>query len=200
MKLIKHNAIENFSTFNKYEKEDLIIQELSKAFLLYPRATADILDTCGIKYKSIKSQDLALAVESNANNLKMINRIVRLAFLVNQKGETKLKAHDRNISYRNVMRTGKSFLDSNKENMKEATLLTRDMMKQKIFSKILKKQVEQYENLDGEEQQKIITEKNDSQPSETKSNKKWIWIGLSATLLVGLGVYLYIRLKKNNAE
>jgi len=199
MKLIKHNAIENFSTFNKHEKEDLIIQELSKAFLLYPRATADILDTCGIKYKSIRSQDLALAVESNANNLKMINRIVRLAFLVNQKGETKLKAHDRNISYRNVMRTGKTFLDSNKENMKEATLLTRDMMKEKIFSKILKKQVEQYENLDGEEPKNVVVEEK-KEDAPTKSNKKWIWIGLSATILVGLGVYLYIRFNKNKAE
>ena len=97
MILLKHNAIENFASFTKGEKEDLIIQELSKAFMLYPRATADILDTCEIKYKSLKPKDLALAVEQGRDNLKMLNRIVRLSFLVNRKGDNTLKNH--NISH-----------------------------------------------------------------------------------------------------
>jgi hypothetical protein len=150
MKLIKHNAIENFSCFTKAEKEDLIIQEMSKMFLLYPRATADILDNCEVSYNSLKPQDLSMAVEKNGNNLKMLNRIIRLSFLVNEKGGKTMINHNRNITYREVMKKGKTLMKEHQEAMKEATLLTRDMMSEEMFSKILGKNVKVYLNLDGQ--------------------------------------------------
>jgi hypothetical protein len=194
MKFIKHNAIENFSCFTQAEKEDLIIQEMSKMFLLYPRATADILDNCGVTYDSLKPQDLSLAVEKNGNNLKMLNRIIRLSFLVNEKGGKTMVGHDRNITYREVMKKGKPLMKEHQEAMKEATLLTRDMMSQEMFSKLLGKEVKVYLNLDGqgnaEESPKEIVE----QVIEDKKISPFFWVAIGVAV-VGLG-WLYYKSRK----
>jgi hypothetical protein len=189
MRLVKHNAIDNFSSFTKSEKEDLIIQEMSKAFLLYPQATADILDTCQIEYKSKSPNEFSMAIETHGENLKMLNRLVRLSFLVNKQGDVNMKNHDRNISYRNLMKHQAIFLKKNQDKMKDATLLTRTMMREKIFSKILGKSVEYYLNMDGNgensKEKQVIVEQS-HQKSYT-----WIWVlgGLS------IGAYLYYKLK-----
>lgn len=191
MKFIKHNAIENFSRFTKAEKEDLIIQEMSKMFLLYPKATADILDNCGVTYKSLKPEDLSLAVEKNGKNLKMLNRIIRLSFLVNEKGGKTMVGHDRNMSYRDVMKKGKPLVKEHQEAMKEATLLTRDMMSQEMFSKILGRNVKVYLNLDGqgnaeEEAPKEIVE----EVVEGKKISPFFWVAIGVAV-VGLGWWYY---------
>lgn len=191
MKFIKHNAIENFSCFTKTEKEDLLIQEMSKMFLLYPRATADILDNCGIAYDSLKPQDLSLAVEKNGKNLKMLNRVIRLSFLVNEKGNKTMVNHDRNITFRDVMKKGKPLVKEHKEAMKEATLLTRDMMSQEIFSKLLGKEVKVYLNLDGqgtpeeEAPKEVVKEKE-----EKKGISPYVWVAVGLAV-VGLGWWYY---------
>jgi hypothetical protein len=195
MRFIKHNAIENFSRFTKAEKEDLIIQEMSKMFLLYPKATADILDNCGVTYKSLKPEDLSLAVEKNGKNLKMLNRIIRLSFLVNEKGGKTMVGHDRNMSYRDVMKKGKPLVKEHQEAMKEATLLTRDMMSQEMFSKILGRNVKVYLNLDGqgnaeEEAPKEISE----QVVEGKKISPFFWVAIGVAV-VGLG-WLYYKSRK----
>ena len=197
MKFIKHNAIENFSCFTQAEKEDLIIQEMSKMFLLYPRATADILDNCGVTYKSLKPQDLSIAVEKNGKNLKMLNRIIRLSFLVNEKGGKTMVGHDRNMSYRDVMKKGKPLVKENQESMKEATLLTRDMMSQEMFSKILGRNVKVYLNLDGqgtpeEEAPKEIV----GQVVEDKKTSPFIWVAIGIAV-VGLGWWYYKSKKQS---
>ena len=197
MKFIKHNAIENFSRFTKAEKEDLIIQEMSKMFLLYPKATADILDNCGVTYKSLKPEDLSLAVEKNGKNLKMLNRIIRLSFLVNEKGGKTMVGHDRKMSYRDVMKKGKPLVKEHQEAMKEATLLTRDMMSQEMFSKILGRNVKVYLNLDGqgnaeEEAPKEIVE----QVVEGKKISPFFWVAIGVAV-VGLGWWYYKSKKQN---
>lgn len=193
MKLIKHNAIENFSCFTKEEKEDLIIQEMSKMFLLYPRATADILENCEVSYDSLKPQDLSMAVEKNGNNLKMLNRIIRLSFLVNEKGGKTMVGHNRNITYREVMKKGKPLMKQHQEAMKEATLLTRDMMSEEMFSKILGKNVKVYLNLDGQGNGDVEEAPKENTQFVVVENKKtspfvWLIIGLA---VVGVGWYYY---------
>jgi len=201
MRLIKHNAIENFSLFKQNEKEDLLIQEMSKAFLLYPKATTDILDNCGVQYESKEPQDLSMAIEKHGNNLKMLNKLVRLSFLVNRKGDSNLKGHNRNISYRDVMKDGKPFLKDYQNEMKEATLITRDMMNQEVFSQILGKSVKTYLNMDGGEAKSNtkVTEisiTNDGIKIQEKSkNKNWLFITLGL-LAVGGGLYWYYKIKK----
>jgi len=197
MRFIKHNAIENFSCFTKAEKEDLIIQEMSKMFLLYPRATADILDNCGVTYSSLKPQDLSLAVEKNGKNLKMLNRIIRLSFLVNEKGGKTMVGHDRNITYREVMKKGKPLMKEHQEAMKEATLLSRDMMSQEMFSKILGRNVKVYLNLDGqgnaeEEAPKEIAK----EVVEEKKTSPFLWVAIGIAV-VGLGWWYYKSKKQS---
>ena len=198
MKLIKHNAIENFSCFTKAEKEDLIIQEMSKMFLLYPRATADILDNCGVTYDSLKPQDLSLAVEKNGNNLKMLNRIIRLSFLVNEKGGKTMVGHNRNITYREVMKKGKPLMKEHQEAMKEATLLTRDMMSQEMFSKILGKNVKVYLNLDGQGNAEEEAPKENTQIVlvEDKKTSPFVWLVIGLAV-VGIGWYYYKSKKQS---
>jgi hypothetical protein len=201
MRLIKHNAIENFSLFKQNEKEDLLIQEMSKAFLLYPKATTDILDNCGVQYESKEPQDLSMAIEKHGNNLKMLNKLVRLSFLVNRKGDSNLKGHNRNISYRDVMKEGKPFLKDYQNEMKEATLLTRDMMNQEVFSQILGKSVKTYLNMDGGEEKsntkvtEISISNNGIKIKEKSKNKNWLFITLGL-LAVGGGLYWYYKIKK----
>lgn len=195
MILLKHNAIENFASFTRQEKEDLIIQELSKAFMLYPRATADILDTCSITYKSLKLKDLAFAVQKGHDNLKMLNRIVRLSFLVNRQGDNNLKNHSRSVSFRSVMRDGKPFLEENREVMKEATLIARDMMRNGVFTQVLGKNIDAYAALDGgkipshdEERERIQEE------VKPKNNSHWWWI-LGSIVTVG-GLLYFLKKSK----
>jgi hypothetical protein len=192
MRLIKHNAIENFSSFSEREKQDLLIQEMSKAFLLYPRATADVLDICNVPYESLRAKQLTQAIENNSGNLKMINRVVRISFLVNKQGDGTLKDHDRMVTYRNLMKKGSGFLKNHSDSMKEATLVTRDMMKEKIFSKILGKSVNNYLNLDGEKpQEEVVTPQNENK-SENKNNYTWLVV----LGVIGLGALAYYKLKK----
>jgi transcription antitermination factor NusA-like protein len=192
MKFIKHNAIDNFSCFTKAEKEDLIIQEMSKMFLLYPRATADILDNCGVTYTSLKPKDLSLAVEKNGKNLKMLNRIIRLSFLVNEKGNKTMVGHDRNIAYREVMKKGKPLIKEHQEAMKEATLLTRDMMSQEMFSKLLGKEVKVYLNLDGQgnAEESEAPKEIKQEIVEDKKTSPFVWVAI-AVAVVGLGWWYY---------
>jgi len=190
MKFIKHNAIDNFSCFTKTEKEDLVIQEMSKMFLLYPRATADILDNCGVTYASLKPKDLSLAVEKNGKNLKMLNRIIRLSFLVNEKGGKTMVGHDRNITYREVMKKGKPLMKEHQEAMKEATLMTREMMSQEMFSKLLGKEVKVYLNLDGQGNAEEAPKEIAKEVIEDKKTSPFVWVAIGIAV-VGLGYWYY---------
>jgi len=196
MKFIKHNAIDNFSCFTKAEKEDLVIQEMSKMFLLYPRATADILDNCGVTYASLKPKDLSLAVEKNGKNLKMLNRIIRLSFLVNEKGGKTMVGHDRNITYREVMKKGKPLMKEHQEAMKEATLMTREMMSQEMFSKLLGKEVKVYLNLDGQGNAEDSPKEITQEIVDDKKTSPFVWVAI-AIAVVGLGWWYYKSKKQS---
>ena len=86
MKYLKHNIILNFKESPSKEKAQILVDEMSKAYMLYPKATADILDSCNIKYRSLHPSELSNVVKNNSDNLKMLNRIIKLTFLVNKDG------------------------------------------------------------------------------------------------------------------
>jgi hypothetical protein len=77
--------------------------------------------------------------------------------------------------------------------MKDATLLTRDMMSQNFFSKMLGENVKTYCNLDGQGDKDAPKEVVVIQ-EETKSNK-WIYFALLVGG-VGLMAYYYFKSKK----
>lgn len=167
MRLVKHNALENFSSFSKSEKEDLIIQEMSKALLLFPKAVTDILDSYKISYQNNKVSNLAKAIEQNVQNLGMINKIVRLSFLVNQRGQGVVGKYGRSDSYRKIMVDGSQFIKENQPQIKEAVILTKGLMKEKIFSQILGKSVNCYLNMDGSQE---IENENIGQSKKEKND------------------------------
>jgi hypothetical protein len=199
MRLIKHNALENFSSFSKSEKEDLIIQEMSKALLLFPKATQDILDSYKIQYQSNKVSDLAKAIEQNVQNLGMINKIVRLSFLVNQGGKGVVGKYDRSDSYRKIMVEGSQFIKENQLQIKEAVILTKGLMQEKIFSQILGKSVNCYLNMDGSQE---IENKYNAQPKIDKNDvvnqirKKNLIVWGALILISGITIWAFYKPQK----
>jgi len=183
MRFVKHNVIENFNASNEREKANLLLEEMSKAYVLYPEAVANILDSCNIKYKSNHPQDFAEAVQSNADNLKMMNRVVRLSFLVNR-DNAKSKTLNRNASFRDVMREGKPFLKNYPKELKESTLIARKMMQENLYSSLLNKTMTNYLNMDGQEPKKL--------------NERPMVTNLIILGVIGFGIYLYIKSKKNS--
>ena len=187
MRYVKHNAIQNFNQFSPKEKAKLLVEEMSKAYMLYPQAVADVLDSCNVKYESRHPQDLAEAVKANSDNLKMLNRVVRLSFLVNKDNNNVKPKNNREIPFREVMREGKSFLKQYPAELKESTLIARDMMKENMYSKVLDKTMTNYLNIDGQQQ------KNMKLPVPTKSYATtFIVLGI-----IAIGVIAYY--KKNKA-
>jgi hypothetical protein len=202
MILVKHAAVSNFDAYEGEEKKDLVMQELTKAYLLYPRAIADVLDNCNIVYKSMGAKDLEAAVKNNAGNLKMLNKIVRISFLVNKNGGQTLENHDREISYRELMKKGKSWVKEHHNHMKEATLLSREMMREEAYSPLMGKIMHTYLNMDGQAsdpeveqaEQKVIMPKSSVKPPMTTGKK--ILIGLGVLAAAGAIYYGVSKLMK----
>jgi hypothetical protein len=76
--------------------------------------------------------------------------------------------------------------------MKEATLLTRDMMKERMFSKILDKSVTNYLNLDGANQEVKAEPQTTERKFEVKKNYTWLIV----LAVVGIGAYMYFKKQK----
>lgn len=181
MRYIKHNAMLNFSESNKNEKSKILIEEMSKAYLLFPKAVGDILNACDVKFKSYHPKDLSEAVKSNPENLKMLNRIVKLSFLVNKDGNVEHKKENRSKSFREIMNTGNEFLKSHPEQIKQAILIARETFREKLHSNFLNNTIENYLNMDG---QPLSPESNNS-----TSGKSSMIIPLLIIIAVGYVVY-----------
>lgn len=194
MRLVKHNFIENFNDFSQEEREDLLMQEISKAILLFPNAFKDIFDICEVPYNSIETNDLSQAILDNNDNLKMINKVVRLSILVNKDGNGDLKHLNRDSSYRQIMSSGKSFLKEHHEVVKEAVSTFREMFTQENYSEMLNENVKSYLNLDGQGQGEEDEEQEEIKATKTGFSLKPI---LAVALISVVGYILY---KKYGAE
>jgi hypothetical protein len=191
MRLVKHNFIENFNDFSQEEREDLLMQEITKAMLLFPNAFKDVFDICQVRYKSTDTNDLAQTILDNNKNLKLINKVVRLSILVNKDGSGDLKHLNRDSSYRQIMSSGKSFLKEHHEIVKEAVSTFREMFKQENYSEILNENVQSYLNLDGQ------TEEKDEEQTKTVTKG----FSFKPILVVALiGVVGYILYKKYGSK
>jgi hypothetical protein len=98
--------------------------------------------------------------------------------------------HDRNITYREVMKKGKPLMKEHQEAMKEATLLTRDMMSQEMFSKLLGREVKVYLNLDGQGTPEEAPKEIAKDVIEEKKTSPFVWVAI-AVAIVGLGWWYY---------
>jgi hypothetical protein len=186
MRYIKHNAILNFSQANDNEKKKIILEEISKAYLLFPKAVGDVLSSSNISFKSYHAQDLSEAVKSNPGNLKMLNRIVRLSFLVNKDGNVEHKKENRKKSFRQIMNDGNDFLKSHPEQIKEATLITRKIFSEKLHSNYLNNTIDTYLNMDGQQ----------SKPQQPNQSSASLLMPLLILSVVGFVVYKVVNNKE----
>ena len=183
MKLVKHNVAENYFAFDGEERDDLLLQELSKDIITFPRAIKDILDYCDISYRESNLQD---AIQKNAGNLKMLNRIVKLS-LVTTLELQKCKGNvDSNKKYRDIMSDKKDYLTENQDIVKDGVLRLRLFFNNAEKKEQLGKVLNEYLNMDG--QQEVFVSSIDNY----KVNKTAILLSL---LAVGIVVY-YITKKQ----
>jgi hypothetical protein len=148
MKLVKHDVVENYVAFNDYERIDIIVQELSKTIMMFPTAISDILTVCEIPFEN-NPQSITKAIEQNANDLKLLNKLVKLSLIANielqdAKGQDLSKKQ-----YRDIMLDKKEFFKKNHEIVQDAVLKLRDFLNSKNKENFAK-EVNEYLNMDGE--------------------------------------------------
>lgn len=183
MKLVKHNVAENYFAFDGEERDDLLLQELSKTIITFPRAIKDILDYCDISYKESNLQD---AIQKNAGNLKMLNRIIKLS-LVTTLELQKCKGNvDTNKKYRDIMSDKKDYLVENKDIIKDGVLRLRSFFNDAEKKEQLNKVLNEYLNMDG--QGEVFVSSIDNH----KPKKSMLFVSL---LVIGVVVY-YLTKKK----
>ena len=69
MKLVNHDFVQNYLAFSDNERADVLLQELSKAIMMFPKAILDIFKNEDIAPKSNSSQDLLEAIFENATEI-----------------------------------------------------------------------------------------------------------------------------------
>ena len=148
MKLVKHDVVENYVSFNNHERIDIILQELSKTIMMFPTAISDILTLCNIPFEN-NPQSITKAIEQNPNDLKLLNKIVKLSLVANlelqdAKGQDLSKKH-----YSDVMLDKKEFFKQNNDIVQDAVLKLREFLNSKNKENFTK-EVNEYLNMDGD--------------------------------------------------
>jgi len=166
---VKHDFVANYKAVHEDGKKDLLLDELSKATLLYPKAIADVLDSCGIYYKSLAPYDLMRAVKYNCDDLRMMNRVVRIGILVNKDGTQTYDGHSREMSHRHLMRKGSDFLKNNKDLLQDAVLRSKEAVMELPDSKILAKRLNVYLHMDGSAPDSEYSDEDDDDTGEEAS-------------------------------
>jgi hypothetical protein len=182
MKLVKHNVAENYFAFDGEERDDLLLQELSKAIITFPRAIKDILDYCDISYKESNLQD---AIQKNASNLKMLNRVVKLSLVTTLELQRSKGQASGEKKYRDIMCDKKDYITENQDIVKDGVLRLRSFFNNAEKKQELNKVLNEYLNMDG--QNEVFVSSIDNH-----SNSKSILL----VSLLALGVIVYYIAKK----
>jgi hypothetical protein len=175
MKLVKHNVIENYVAFSDDERVEIILQEMSKSLMMFPKAITEIFDTCKIKYSNSSAKELRKIIEQNSSDLKMLNKIVKLSLITNDELQ-KAKGKDAtDKTYRQLMSGRDDFFKENQDIVQDAVLKLRELLKSKQSDKFAK-EVNEYLNMDGENFDDGFKSSIDSSPSDVL--KKILIIGV----------------------
>jgi hypothetical protein len=148
MKLVKHDVVENYLAFNNNERIDIILQELSKTIMMFPTAIADILNICNLPFHN-NPQSLRKSIEQNSNNLKMLNKVVKLSLVTNMELQDAKGQDVSKKKYSDIMLNKKEFLKQNNDIVQDAVLKLREFLNGKNKENFAK-EVNEYLNMDGE--------------------------------------------------
>lgn len=182
MKIIKHDFVENYLSFSDDERQDILLQEISKAIMMFPNAIKDILTNEKITPKSNKPNDLLDAIMSNASNYDLMTKLAKISMVTNMELQ-KSKGADKDISYRKLMNDKADFIKENDDILKDSVRKFRSMLHQKGYQKKLAQSVNEYLNMDG--QNTNTTPMNTNQTNTTTTTTK---PGLTANTLVIMAI------------
>jgi len=130
MKIVKHNFVENYLAFSEDERQDILLQEVSKAIMMFPNAIKDILNNEKVVPKSNKPNDLLDAIVSNAENSSLMNKLAKISIVTNLELQ-KSKGVDNDISYRKLMNDKSEFLKENEDILRDSSYKFRTMLTKK---------------------------------------------------------------------
>jgi len=188
MKLVNHDFVQNYLAFSDNERADVLLQELSKAIMMFPKAILDIFKNEDIVPKSNASQDLLEAIFENAKNASMIQKIAKVTMITNVQIK-KFKEESENVSYRKLLSDKGDFIKENDDVLKDLSSRLTKMLSQKGYQKHLTQSVNEYLNLDGQQNTTEVTTPPTTTSVEPKKNYTWLVVGG----LVILGAYFYFK-------
>lgn len=188
MKLVNHDFVQNYLAFSDSERADVLLQELSKAIMMFPKAILDIFKNEDIAPKSNSSQDLLEAIFENAKNASMIQKIAKVTMITNVQIK-KFKEESENVSYRKLLSDKGDFIKENDDILKDLSSRLTKMLSQKGYQKHLTQSVNEYLNLDGQQNTTEVITPPTTTSVEPKKNYTWLVVGG----LVILGAYFYFK-------
>jgi hypothetical protein len=194
MKIVKHDFVENYLSFSEDERQDVLLQEVSKAIMMFPNAIKDILTNEKITPKTNKPNDLLDAIVSNSSNYSLMTKLAKISMVTNMELQ-KNKGVDKDISYRKLMNDKSEFLKANEDILKDSVIKFKNMLHQKGYQKKLAQSVNEYLNMDGQNSNQVNM--NTNQTNGTTSKEK---VGFTPTTLLVLGITIFvaIALAKND--
>lgn len=194
MKIVKHDFVENYLSFSEDERQDVLLQEVSKAIMMFPNAIKDILTNEKITPKTNKPNDLLDAIVSNSSNYSLMTKLAKISMVTNMELQ-KNKGVDKDISYRKLMNDKSEFLKANEDILKDSVFKFKNMLHQKGYQKKLAQSVNEYLNMDGQNSNQVNM--NTNQTNGTTSKEK---VGFTPTTLLVLGITIFvaIALAKND--
>ena len=187
MKIVKHDFVENYLAFSDDERQDILLQEISKAIMMFPNAIKDILATEKITPKSNSSKDLLDAIVIHSQSPSLANKLAKVSMVTNMELQ-KNKGNDKDISYRKLMNDKAEYLKANEDILRDSSYKFRSMLTKKGYQKRLIQSVNEYLNMDG---QNTSTPMNTNQTNGTPPKEK---VGFTPTTLFVLGVTIFVAI------
>lgn len=182
MKIVKHDFVENYLSFSEDERQDILLQEISKAIMMFPNAIKDILTNEKITPKSNKPNDLLNAIVSNGSNYDLMTKLAKISMVTNLELQ-KNKGSDKDISYRKLMNDKSEFFKENDDILKDSVRKFRNMLPQKGYQKKLAQSVNEYLNMDGQN-----TNSTPMNTNQTNSNTPTTKPGFTPNTLLLLAI------------
>jgi len=174
MKAVRADFIENLEN----ESEDasgLLFDELTKAFLLFPKASNDIFGT-----QALSAEDLAHKAQGTTDP-KVINRLTKLMLLVNKRdeeGNFEANKEMENYSMRNLFSRNASYFDTQQANIGAISDMLSECLKFPDSSQSIVQNVYDYANFAG----------GGSKEKKNKTLLVFVFLGLA-----GIAGYIYYK-------
>jgi len=180
MKAVRADLVDNLNAAHDEDGTGLLLDELTKAFLLFPKASNDILGT-----RDLDPKDLAHKAHKNGDT-KICERLTKLMLLVNKRdsetGQFEATGELQGYSMRNLFSRNSTYFDSEKENIEAIADSLSEVLRNPSSAVDIGKNVDDYANFDG---------KKDS----ANRKRTWIIVGLVAVGI--LGAYGYYKFRSN---